>query len=71
MSKRYLENILKKELAELNELIDAKIVMGMPYMKEAREHKFLFARLVNAQKAEKNSWFKKFNKFSFASAFLL
>jgi len=71
MSKRHLENILKKELWDLNEVIDAKIVIGLPYTKEARRHKFLFARLLNAEKAEKKGWFSRLHRSSLASAFML
>ncbi len=71
MSKRHLENILRKELRDLNEVIDAKIVMGLSYAREARQHKFLYARLVNTEKAEKRGWFGKFQRTNFATAFIL
>ncbi len=45
MSKSQLKYTLKQELRKVNEVIDKKIVRGLPYNKEARYHKVLLARL--------------------------
>jgi hypothetical protein len=36
---------IKSEVKRINKVIDQKIVRGVPYMKEARYHKILLARL--------------------------
>lgn len=58
MNKSHLEKILKKELYKLNDLIDAKVVMGLPYREEAREHKILTARLIGLKK-DQHPWLSK------------
>lgn len=45
MSKSELKHTLKIEIKKVNHLIDAKIVRGLPYGREARYHKLLRARL--------------------------
>jgi hypothetical protein len=58
MNKSHLEKILKKELFKLNDMIDAKVVMGLPYKNEAREHRILLARLISLKKAQ-HPWLSK------------
>ena len=58
MSKIHLEKILRAELKKLNDLIDAKIVMGLPYAREARQHKFVLARLIGVKRS-RYPWFSK------------
>jgi hypothetical protein len=45
MSKYQLSKMVRRELQVLNEMIDLKIVRGLPYKKEASRHKFLLRRL--------------------------
>ena len=45
MSKLELIHDIKNELRRVNKLIDQKITRGLPYMREARYHKMLTARL--------------------------
>lgn len=45
MNKSQLRNELKRELKELNKIIDYKIVKGIPYTREAHKHKILLSRL--------------------------
>ena len=58
INKTYLEILLKKELKKLNELIDAKVVMGLPYAREARQHKLVTARLIGIKRA-RHPWLSK------------
>lgn len=53
MSKQNVEKILRKELESLNNQIDRKIIKGLDYAKEAREHKYLLARLIQSKKGSK------------------
>ena len=45
MSKSELTSELKAEINKVNQIIDRKIVRGLPYTKEARYHKNLLQRL--------------------------
>ena len=45
MSKSQVKNSLKREIHQVNRVIDEKIIRGLPYSKEARYHKILRARL--------------------------
>ena len=45
MNKSQLRNELKREINELNKIIDYKILKGLPYTREAHKHKILIARL--------------------------
>lgn len=60
MSTHNVEKILREELESLNRVIDKKILKGVPYNKEAREHKYLLARLIQMQKRTKVSFLSKF-----------
>ncbi len=45
MSKSELKHNLKTEIKKVNKTIDQKILRGLPYIREARYHKLLRARL--------------------------
>jgi hypothetical protein len=70
MSKQKLEKELRKELVALNRQIDAKILRGLSYAKEARQHKYLLASISNLRKYQSSvGWFG--TSFNFASSFIL
>lgn len=50
MSKQNVEKALKKELRVLNEIIDARIIRGLSYAKEARRHKEILSTLSNLRR---------------------
>lgn len=64
MSKYNLEKILKKELAEINELIDQKIVRGLSYSKEARRHRYILQSLSRVRRDSKTEYGWLTNSFS-------
>jgi hypothetical protein len=45
MSKNILEKNIKAELKQVNDVIDVKIIRGLPYRREALRHRFLLYRL--------------------------
>ncbi len=45
MSKTTLIQELRKEINHLNDVIDLKIIRGIPYKNEARRHRFLVTQL--------------------------
>ena len=51
MSKINVEKMLLTELEALNRTIDMKIIKGYSYVKEARQHKYLLARLTQSRKS--------------------
>lgn len=55
MSKQNLERVLKNELSQLNDIIDMKIIRGLPYGAEARRHKFVVSRISELRR-ERVSW---------------
>ena len=57
--------MLTAELASLNKAIDRKIVLGLSYAREAREHRIVLARLARMKRAGQAS---SFSRFSFASS---
>lgn len=59
MSTHNIEKVLRNELESLNRLIDKKILKGASYTKEAREHKYLLARLIQMQKRLRPSFFSR------------
>lgn len=62
MSRRNLEKSLKRELRALNEIIDQKIIRGLPYNREAKRHKFILSSLADIRRTEgRNIWFKTFS----------
>jgi hypothetical protein len=71
MSKINLEKALRRELELINDIIDQKIVRGLPYGREARRHKFLLSNIAKIQQYPKiqTNWF--FKPLSLVSSFLL
>jgi hypothetical protein len=68
MSNQNVEKMLFTELESLNNTIDMKIIKGLSYVKEAKQHKYLLARLLQNKKYSKQSMF---GRFSFVPAFFL
>jgi len=56
---------IRRELENLNDKIDAKIVRGRSYAREARRHKELLAELYNLNREASRSWFGAFSTFLF------
>lgn len=50
MSKHKLITSIHRELKDINEVIDWKIIKGLPYKREAKRHKLLHSMLSGAQK---------------------
>jgi len=48
-----------KEIKKLNEIIDQKIIKGLPYRAEARRHKFLASQFYGFYGMRKVGWFKR------------
>ena len=66
MSKYRLSKILQSEINKLNEVIDVKIIRGLPYRNEARRHKFLMKQFEELRRQEsfrgnapKVRWFER------------
>lgn len=64
MTQRNLERNLKKQLDNLNDIIDRKIVRGLPYSKEAREHKYILTRLSNLKRARMHWMVRSFSSLA-------
>ncbi|HEY4515788.1 MAG TPA: hypothetical protein VJH67_01220 [Candidatus Paceibacterota bacterium] len=61
-----LKKRIRRELENLNDKIDAKIVRGRSYAWEARKHKELLCQLYNLNRqAVSGSWFGAFSTFRF------
>ncbi len=45
MSKEKLVKTISREIAEINESIDMKVIRGVPYKQEAKRHKLLVSML--------------------------
>ncbi len=65
MTKQNLEKALKKELQDLNEIIDRKIIRGLSYSKEARRHKYVLSSLANIRRSKINWMMRSIIPFSF------
>lgn len=64
MSKHKLITTINRELKDINEVIDWKIIKGLPYKREAKRHKLLLGMLSGANKTfERPIW--KFASFLF------
>lgn len=61
MSKEKLVKTISKEIEEINETIDLKVIRGVSYRTEARRHKLLHSMLLDVTKKVGAS------RFSFAS----
>ncbi len=59
MSKYRAERALRRELENLNEIIDQKIIRGLSYAREARRHKFILRSIWHIKRASEPSWFRK------------
>jgi hypothetical protein len=55
MTQLNLEKTLRGQLQVLNDIIDRKIVRGMPYGSEAKQHKYILKRL-ESLKRDRMSW---------------
>lgn len=69
MSKRQLIRTIKKEIADLNWVIDMKIVKGLSYKKESKRHSLLCTQLNYLTREERQSGF--FSKLGRAFATLV
>lgn len=56
MSRYNLERVLRRELRELNEQIDLKIIKGLSYAREARRHRFIMDSLARVRRENSASW---------------
>ncbi len=54
MSKYNLEKSLRKELSQLNDIIDEKILRGYSYAREAKRHKFILSRIQEIKRKSKS-----------------
>ncbi|MDB5254370.1 MAG: hypothetical protein JWL80_436 [Parcubacteria group bacterium] len=61
MSKQNVEKMLKSELESLNTRIDQKIIKGLSYARDAKQHKYLLARIAQIRKASRPAFFQKFS----------
>ncbi len=61
MSKFILEKNIRAEIVKLNEVIDLKIIRGLPYRREALRHRFLLFRLADLHRHPKfqSHWFNR------------
>jgi len=61
MSKLTLEKTIREELHKLNDIIDVKILKGLPYKREALRHRFLLSRLSDMHRLKKfnSNWLKR------------
>ena len=64
-----MQKNFRKELESLNQKIDAKIVRGRSYVREARRHKFLLSKLYKLDRPSPFGWLSK--SFGFISALVL
>ena len=64
MSKHKLITTINRELKDINEVIDWKIIKGLPYKREAKRHRLLLGMLSGANKiSERPIW--RFASFLF------
>ena len=61
MTQLNLERTLRAQLDVLNDIIDRKIVRGLSYTREAREHKQILYRLSNLKRSRSNWSFRSFS----------
>ncbi len=61
MSKFILEKNIRSEIQKLNEVIDLKIIRGLPYRREAMRHRFLLFRLADMHRLPRfhPNWFER------------
>lgn len=58
MSKRENIYIIKNELSKINRRIEAKIILGYSYARDAKRHKMLLQTLNKIQNRNQYSWFR-------------
>ena len=46
-----MHKVIRRELEELNNKIDEKILKGLSYVREARRHKFLLSQLYGLRRS--------------------
>jgi len=61
MSKIILEKNIKSELQKINDIIDLKIIRGLPYKRESLRHRFLLYRLGDLHRMSKfhSNWLQR------------
>ncbi len=61
MSKITLEKTIRQELHKINDIIDLKILKGLPYKRESLRHRFLLSRLSDMHRLPKfnSNWMKR------------
>jgi hypothetical protein len=60
MSKQQTIKAIKMELSRLNQEIDLKIIRGLSYVRESKQHQYLSSQL---KKMTSHSWLGKANSF--------
>jgi hypothetical protein len=64
MSQKQYLKIIEKEIQRVNKMIDAKILQGEEYRKEARDHKLLLKKMrYNSQQGVFKKLFPTFSYF--------
>ncbi len=71
MSKITLEKTIREELKKLNDIIDMKILKGLPYKREALRHRFLLYRLSDLHRLSRfhSTWMQR--SFNRVATFIL
>ena len=67
MSKHQIVRELRREIRKINQIIDLRIIQGLPYREEARRHKFLMSQLARIQPRR----IPLFSAFALAQLFML
>jgi hypothetical protein len=68
MTKQNVEKALRNELQALNERIDAKIIRGLSYARESRQHKYVLQQLAAIRRSQNRMGL--FGRMSFTKAFI-
>ncbi len=59
MSKNNLIKTIETELSKINQQIDLKIIKGVSYARESKQHKFLLSRLSRFAQASNANWMRR------------
>ena len=62
MSKEKLVKTISREIAQINETIDMKVIQGVSYKQEAKRHKLLISMLADVSRRAQTQ-----SRWSFAS----
>jgi len=62
MSQNQFLKILERDLQEINKTIDMKIMKGLDYTREARDHKLILKK-IRYNTRSRNSFFNRFFPF--------